>query len=46
MARTLLSSANGVKHEVNTREEFLAGMTVGIDLLLPALNRNTRHVPS
>lgn len=35
-----------IKHEVSTREEFLAGMTVGVDLLLPALNRSTRHVPS
>ena len=39
VARTLLSIAIGVKHDVSTRAEFLAGMTVGVDLLLPALNR-------
>ena len=35
MAQTLLSITNGIKHEVSTREEFLARMTVGVDLLLP-----------
>jgi N-hydroxyarylamine O-acetyltransferase len=45
VARTLLSIAVGVKHEVRTREEFLAGMTVGVDLLLPALNRSTGTSP-
>lgn len=35
IAQTLLSLAHGIKHEVDTREEFLARMTVGIDLVLP-----------
>jgi AcrR family transcriptional regulator len=43
VARTLLSTANGIKHEASTREEFIAKMTVGIDLLLPALTRSPRH---
>jgi len=43
VARTLLSTANGIKHEVSTREEFLAEITIGIDLLLPALTRSPRH---
>ena len=34
MAQTLLSITSGIKHEVSTREEFLARMTVGVDLLL------------
>jgi AcrR family transcriptional regulator len=37
VARTLLSTANGIKHEASTREEFLARMTVATDLLLLAL---------
>ena len=37
VARTLLSTANGIKHEVSTREEFLARMTIASDLLLVAL---------
>jgi len=43
VARTLLSTANGIKHEASTREEFLAKITIGIDLLLPALTRGPRH---
>lgn len=39
VARALLSLAYGIKHETNTREEFLARMTIGIDLLLVALDR-------
>jgi AcrR family transcriptional regulator len=46
VARTLLATASGIKHEASTREEFLAKMTVGVDLLLLALNRSVRHVPS
>ncbi len=42
VARTLLSTANGIKHEAGTREEFLARMTTGIDLLLPALTGSPR----
>lgn len=38
MARTLQSTAAGIKHEVATREEFVARMTIAIDLFLPALN--------
>jgi AcrR family transcriptional regulator len=37
MARTLLSTAGGVKHEVTTREEFVARMTIGVDLFTSAL---------
>ncbi len=40
VARTLLSTANGIKHEAGTREEFLAKMAIAIDLLLPALTRS------
>jgi AcrR family transcriptional regulator len=40
VARTLLSMAYGIKHEASTREDFLARMTVGIDLLLLALERS------
>jgi AcrR family transcriptional regulator len=39
MARTLLSTAGGIKHEVTTRAEFVARLTVGVDLFLPALDR-------
>ncbi|MFI5718012.1 TetR/AcrR family transcriptional regulator [Nocardia sp. NPDC051750] len=37
VTRTLLSLAAGIKHEARTREDFVARMTIGIDLLLPAL---------
>ncbi len=37
VARTLLSIAYGIKHEASTREDFLARLAVGIDLLLVAL---------
>jgi AcrR family transcriptional regulator len=37
MARTLLSTASGIKHEASTREEFVARMTIGVDLFMPAL---------
>ena len=40
VARTLLSMAYGIKHETSTREDFLARMTIGIDLLLLALDRS------
>ncbi len=39
VARTLMSTAGGIKHEVATREEFVARMTVAVDLLLIALAR-------
>jgi hypothetical protein len=42
MARTLLSTAGGIKHEVTTREEFVARMTIGVDLFLPALRTPRR----
>ncbi|MTD57964.1 TetR family transcriptional regulator [Amycolatopsis sp. RM579] len=32
VARTLLSTANGIKHDVRTRKEFRARMTIAIDL--------------
>jgi AcrR family transcriptional regulator len=34
IAQTLLSTAVGIKHRVSTREEFVARMTVAVDLLL------------
>lgn len=42
VAQTLLSTANGIKHQAATREEFVARMTTGVDLLLPALERVPR----
>jgi AcrR family transcriptional regulator len=41
VAQTLLSTANGIKHQVSTREEFLARMTTGVGLLLQALEPST-----
>jgi AcrR family transcriptional regulator len=38
VARTLLSTAAGVKHEVSTREEFVERMAIAVDLLLSALH--------
>ncbi len=46
VAQTLLSAANGIKHESSTRQEFLAKMTIAVDLLVLALHRSNRHVPS
>jgi AcrR family transcriptional regulator len=46
VARTLLALASGIKHEASTREEFLARLATGVDLLLLALNRSVGHVPS
>jgi AcrR family transcriptional regulator len=43
MARTLQSTAAGIKYEVATRAEFVARMTVAIDLFLPALNGSERN---
>ncbi len=40
VAQTLLSTAYGIKHDTSTREDFLARMTIGIDLLLVALQRS------
>jgi len=40
VAQTLLSTAYGIKHDTSTREDFLARMTIGIDLLLLALQRS------
>ena len=37
MARTLQSTAAGIKNEVATRAEFVARMTIAIDLFLPAV---------
>lgn len=37
VARTLLSTAAGVKHEASTREEFVARITVAVDLFMSAL---------
>ena len=33
VARTLVSTAAGIKHEVDTRDEFAARMTIAVDLL-------------
>ncbi|WP_328394399.1 TetR/AcrR family transcriptional regulator [Nocardia sp. NBC_00416] len=46
LARTLLSTAGGIKHEVTTRDEFVARMTVGVDLLMPALDHGARRTAS
>jgi AcrR family transcriptional regulator len=46
MARTLLSTAGGIKHEVTTRDEFVARMTIGVDLFTSALVCRTRHTPA
>jgi AcrR family transcriptional regulator len=43
MARTLRSTAAGIKYEVATRAEFVARMTIAIDLFLPALKANGRN---
>ncbi len=40
VAQTLLSTAYGIKHDTSTREDFRARMTIGIDLLLLALQRS------
>jgi len=40
VAQTLLSTAYGIKHDTSTREDFRARMTIGIDLLLVALQRS------
>jgi len=39
VARTMLSTSVGIKHEVATREEFVARMAVAVDLLLSALHK-------
>ncbi|AGZ42786.1 TetR/AcrR family transcriptional regulator [Actinoplanes friuliensis] len=36
VARTLISTSGGIKHEVSTREEFVERVTVAVDLLLRA----------
>jgi AcrR family transcriptional regulator len=46
VARTLLSTASGIKHEATTRDQFVARMTIGIDLFMSALNCSTRHTSS
>ncbi len=43
MARTLHSTAVGIKYEAATRAEFVERMTVAIDLILPALNASKRN---
>jgi AcrR family transcriptional regulator len=43
VARTLLSTAAGLKHEASTRDEFVARVTVGVDLLLSGLRCRTEH---
>ena len=37
VARTLVSTARGIKDEVTTREEFVARLTVGVDLFVAAI---------
>ena len=41
VAQTLLSTAIGIKHQVDTREEFLTRMTTAVGLLLPALEHRS-----
>jgi AcrR family transcriptional regulator len=45
VARTLLSTTAGVKHEASTREEFIARITIAVNLFMSALDCSTRHVP-
>ncbi len=45
IARTLLSTTAGIKHEASTREEFVARMTIGVDLFMSVLNCRARHAP-
>lgn len=40
VAQTILSLVAGIKHQSGTREEFLARVTIGVGLLLPALERD------
>ncbi|MGC4746140.1 TetR/AcrR family transcriptional regulator [Micromonospora sp. DT201] len=42
MARTLRSTAAGIKYEATTRAEFGERMTIAIDLFLPALRTDKR----
>ncbi|MFY1670430.1 hypothetical protein ACN27G_10770 [Plantactinospora sp. WMMB334] len=44
MARTLRSTAAGIKYEVATRSEFVTRMTIAIDLFLPALSGCARDI--
>ena len=37
VARTLVSTARGIKDEVTAREEFVARLTVGVDLFVAAI---------
>ena len=46
VARTLTSTAGGVKHEVGTRAEFVARMTTAVDLLVSVLEVPTHRRPS
>ena len=39
VARTLISTARGIKYEVTTRAEFVARITVAVDLLLSPAGR-------
>ena len=39
VARTMLSTVLGIKHEVATREEFVARTTVAVDLFLKVVTR-------
>jgi AcrR family transcriptional regulator len=41
VARTLLSTAGGIKHEVATRAEFVTRMTVAVDLFTSAVAGKT-----
>ncbi len=40
VTQTLLSIAYGIKHDTSTREDFRARLTIGIDLLMVALQRS------
>ncbi len=46
VTRTLVSTALGLKHQAATREEFVARMTVAVDLTLTALTCTTHHAIS
>lgn len=45
VARTMLSTAVGIKYDASTRAEFVARVTVGIDLLMSALDNGEAAHP-
>jgi AcrR family transcriptional regulator len=46
VAQTLLSTSVGIKHDAATREEFVARLTIGVDLLMTALHSGDEPRPA